>query len=76
VWNKHGALIGKILLGLDVCDPNGTPEGQGCANLVFVPGGLLMFAEDRMYLANIQAKRALLKEGSKQFVYSYDRKPR
>ncbi|KAF8604397.1 calcium-dependent phosphotriesterase [Ceratobasidium sp. AG-I] len=49
VWNENGALVGKILL-----------EGRGCANLVFVPDGLLMFAEDRMYLARIKAKGALL----------------
>ncbi|KAG9121730.1 hypothetical protein FRC07_002189, partial [Ceratobasidium sp. 392] len=61
VWNKHGALMGKILLGLDVPSPTpGVPAGRGCANMVFVPGGLLMFAEDRMYLAKIRAKGALL----------------
>ncbi|KAG8758586.1 hypothetical protein FRC11_003420 [Ceratobasidium sp. 423] len=69
VWNKHGALVGKILLGLGITLPNGIPEGRGCANLVFVPGGLLMFAEDRMYLATIKAKGALL-EGGKSFVYN------
>ncbi|KAH7337203.1 hypothetical protein B0J17DRAFT_719111 [Rhizoctonia solani] len=61
IWNKKGALLGKILLGLDVpSDVPGVPAGRGCANLVFVPGGLLMFAEDRMYLARIKAKGALL----------------
>lgn len=61
VWNKYGALLGKILLGLDVPAASGSgPAGRGCANLVFVPGGLLMFAEDRMYLAKIKAKGALL----------------
>ncbi|CAE6463841.1 unnamed protein product [Rhizoctonia solani] len=61
VWNKNGALLGKILLGLDVpSDIPGIPAGRGCANLVFVPGGLLMFAEDRMYFARIKAKGALL----------------
>ncbi|CAE6457541.1 unnamed protein product [Rhizoctonia solani] len=61
VWNKKGALLGKILLGLDVpSDVPGVPTGRGCANLVFIPGGLLMFAEDRMYLAKIEAKGALL----------------
>jgi hypothetical protein len=28
--------------------------------MVFVPGGLVMFSEDRMYLAKIKAKGALL----------------
>ncbi|ELU42797.1 SGL domain-containing protein [Rhizoctonia solani AG-1 IA] len=57
VWNKKGALLGKILLGLDVpSEIPGVPAGRGCANMVFVPGGLLMFAEDRMYLARIKAK--------------------
>ncbi|QRV85446.1 SMP-30/gluconolaconase/LRE-like region protein [Ceratobasidium sp. AG-Ba] len=61
IWNKNGALMGKILLGLDVPSPNpGVPAGRGCANMVFVPGGLLMFAEDRMYLAKLKAKGALL----------------
>ncbi|KAG8719994.1 hypothetical protein FRC08_001430 [Ceratobasidium sp. 394] len=61
VWSKHGALLGKILLGLDVPSTTpGIPAGRGCANMVFVPGGLLMFAEDRMYLAKIRAKGALL----------------
>ncbi|CUA75536.1 hypothetical protein RSOLAG22IIIB_05934 [Rhizoctonia solani] len=69
VWNKHGALVGKILLGLDVPSSKGVPEGRGCANLVFVPGGLLMFAEDKAYLATIQAKGALLEEGSQKFVF-------
>lgn len=61
VWNKNGALLGKILLGLEIAsNVPGVPEGRGCANLVFVPGGLLMFSEDRMYLAKIKAKGALL----------------
>ncbi|KAF8595218.1 calcium-dependent phosphotriesterase [Ceratobasidium sp. AG-I] len=61
VWNKNGALLGKIILGLDVpSEVPGVPAGRGCANMVFVPGGLLMFAEDRMYLAKIKAKGALL----------------
>lgn len=61
VWNKNGALLGKILLGLDIpSDVPGVPAGRGAANMVFVPGGLLMFAEDRMYLAKIKAKGALL----------------
>ncbi|CAE6478386.1 unnamed protein product [Rhizoctonia solani] len=70
VWNKHGALMGKILLGLDLPASNGVPKGRGCANLVFVPGGLLMFAEDRMYLATIQARGALLEEDSENFVFA------
>ncbi|KAG8684773.1 hypothetical protein FRC08_013494 [Ceratobasidium sp. 394] len=61
VWNKHGALLGKILLGLDIpSGVPGVPAGRGAANLVFVPGGLFMFAEDRIYLAKIKAKGALL----------------
>jgi hypothetical protein len=61
VWNKHGAPMGKILLGLDVLSSTpGVPAGRGCANMVFVPGGLIMLAEDRMYLAKIKAKGALL----------------
>ncbi|KAG9105936.1 hypothetical protein FRC07_009052 [Ceratobasidium sp. 392] len=61
VWNKYGALLGKIVLGLDIpSDVPGVPAGRGAANLVFVPGGLLMFAEDRIYLAKIRAKGALL----------------
>ncbi|CEL56937.1 hypothetical protein RSOLAG1IB_08215 [Rhizoctonia solani AG-1 IB] len=61
IWNKKGALLGKILLGLDVpSEIPGVPAGRGCANMVFVPGGLLMFSEDRMYLARIKAKGALL----------------
>ncbi|EUC62959.1 SMP-30/gluconolaconase/LRE-like region protein [Rhizoctonia solani AG-3 Rhs1AP] len=70
VWNKHGALMGKILLGLDLPASNGVPKGRGCANLVFVPGGLLMFAEDRMYLATIQARGALPEEDSENFVFA------
>ncbi|GAB1526958.1 hypothetical protein RhiTH_010132 [Rhizoctonia solani] len=61
VWNKHGALLGKILLGLDeLTETNDGVTGKGCSNLVFVPGGLLMFSEDRMYLAKIKTKGALL----------------
>ncbi|CUA75535.1 hypothetical protein RSOLAG22IIIB_05933 [Rhizoctonia solani] len=61
VWNKHGALLGKILLGLEeITQTSDGPNGRGCANMVFVPGGLLMFSEDRMYLAKIKAKGALL----------------
>ncbi|KAG8735464.1 hypothetical protein FRC10_010477 [Ceratobasidium sp. 414] len=61
IWNKRGALLGKILLGLDIpSGVPGVPAGRGAANLVFVPGGLLMFAEDRIYLAKIKAKGALL----------------
>ncbi|KAG8718571.1 hypothetical protein FRC09_012462 [Ceratobasidium sp. 395] len=61
VWNKYGALLGKIVLGLDIpSSVPGVPAGRGAANLVFVPGGLLMFAEDRIYLAKIKAKGALL----------------
>ncbi|KAF8750119.1 SMP-30/Gluconolaconase/LRE-like region [Rhizoctonia solani] len=61
VWNKHGALLGKILLGLDeLTETSDGVTGKGCSNLVFVPGGLLMFSEDRMYLAKIKAKGALL----------------
>ncbi|KAH7325511.1 hypothetical protein B0J17DRAFT_681625 [Rhizoctonia solani] len=70
VWNKYGALLGKILLGLDITSPNGTPEGRGCANLVFVPGGLLMFAEDRMYFASIKAQGALLKKTGEFILFS------
>ncbi|CEL61498.1 hypothetical protein RSOLAG1IB_12469 [Rhizoctonia solani AG-1 IB] len=61
VWNKHGALLGKILLGLDeIRQTSEGPTGKGCSNMVFVPGGLVMFSEDRMYLAKIKAKGALL----------------
>ncbi|QRV77351.1 SMP-30/gluconolaconase/LRE-like region protein [Ceratobasidium sp. AG-Ba] len=61
VWNKNGALLGKILLGLDIpSDVAGVPAGRGAANMAFVPGGLVMFSEDRMYFARIKAKGALL----------------
>ncbi|KAL5637431.1 hypothetical protein ACGC1H_004004 [Rhizoctonia solani] len=61
VWNKRGVLLGKILLGLDkITKASDGPNGKGCSNLVFIPGGLLMFAEERMYLAKIKAKGALL----------------
>ncbi|KAH7325512.1 hypothetical protein B0J17DRAFT_722987 [Rhizoctonia solani] len=61
VWNKYGALLGKILLGLDeITQTSEGPTGKGCSNLVFVPGGLLIFSEERMYLAKIKAKGALL----------------
>ncbi|KAJ1303129.1 hypothetical protein OPQ81_011329 [Rhizoctonia solani] len=44
VWNRNGALLGKILLGLDVpSDVPGVPAGR-----------------DRLYLAKIKAKGALL----------------
>ncbi|KAJ1300804.1 hypothetical protein OPQ81_002444 [Rhizoctonia solani] len=57
VWNKYGALLGKILLGLEeITQTSDGLNGKGCANLVFVPGGLLMFSEDRLYLAKIKAK--------------------
>ncbi|QRW19977.1 SMP-30/gluconolaconase/LRE-like region protein [Rhizoctonia solani] len=58
---QEGCTTRKDLLGLDVpSEIPGVPAGRGCANMVFVPGGLLMFAEDRMYLARIKAKGALL----------------
>ncbi|KAB5593172.1 hypothetical protein CTheo_3402 [Ceratobasidium theobromae] len=57
VWNKQGALLGKILVGLDIADASARGP---CANFVFVPGGILIFAEKRMYLAKIKAKGALL----------------
>ncbi|CAE7132494.1 unnamed protein product [Rhizoctonia solani] len=61
VWNKRGALLGKILLGLDEITQTSTgPNGRGASNIVFIPGGLLIFSEERMYLANIKAKGALL----------------
>nr|XP_031857506.1 uncharacterized protein CI109_007066 [Kwoniella shandongensis]KAA5524578.1 hypothetical protein CI109_007066 [Kwoniella shandongensis] len=46
VWNRHGRLLGRIILGL--ADDN---VGAGCANFCFVPGGrLVCFSEDRIYL--------------------------
>ncbi|KAI5480258.1 hypothetical protein MNV49_001217 [Pseudohyphozyma bogoriensis] len=60
VWNKHGTLIGRIVL-----PPSSAPskasqlneekyKARGCANFVFTPGGrMLIFAEDRIYRATL-----------------------
>ncbi|KAF8554483.1 calcium-dependent phosphotriesterase [Imleria badia] len=44
VWNSEGTLIGKLFL-------NNTS-----AEMIFTKSGLLILAEDKIYLANIQAK--------------------
>ena len=59
VFNKHGALIGKIAIFPDsepAAFPSDHPDHKirHSANLCFLPGGrLLMLAEDRIYLARL-----------------------
>ncbi|KAM0753154.1 calcium-dependent phosphotriesterase [Meredithblackwellia eburnea MCA 4105] len=51
VWNKHGTLIGRIVLFPDAKDDN---KGRGCANFNFCPDGkMFILAEDRIYVASL-----------------------
>lgn len=53
VWNRHGDLLGKMLL----------PNGDGCANLVFAPEGTLyILSECRLYRVKLAVEGVRLWE--------------